>query len=214
MPFWVVQATEIAAGVVFADVSIHVGNPGLLVAAALAFFALAVTARGPLGIIRVCSQQLHLVLAMSVAAAVAVAPVVPVLRPDIEGIIVLEFGAVGLFRVCMLTRVAPSSPVPPEGTGRRPGPTVIDATATVAGSRPARPASGPAPASSTGPSSYDAAARWVGRTTGAAASAGKQTAARYGPSARARVKKTIRSAGRIAGAAVSPPGDRPDRNHG
>ena len=29
------------------------------------------------------------------------------MRPDIEGIIVLEFGVVGLFRVCMLTQAAP-----------------------------------------------------------------------------------------------------------
>ena len=74
IPFWVVQATEIAVAVVFVDVSIHVANSGLLVGAALAFFALAVTAQGPLGIARICNQHLHLVLAMAVAAAVATMP--------------------------------------------------------------------------------------------------------------------------------------------
>jgi hypothetical protein len=203
----VVQATEIAVAVVFVDVSIHVANSGLLVGAALAFFALAVTAQGPLGIARICNQHLHLVLAMAVAAAVAVAPVVPALRPDIEGIIVLEFGAVGLFRVAMLTRVSPLSP----GAGR--GTRVIDATATVVDGPAAPGPTGPAPTrppASPGPSarsSSDAAARWAGRASGAAATAGRQTAARYGPTARARVKRTIRSAGRLTGSVVSPPAD-------
>jgi hypothetical protein len=215
IPFWVVQAVEIAIAVVFVDVSIHLSNPGLLVGAALAFFALAVTAHGPLGIARICSQPLHLVLAMVVAAVVAVAPVLPSLRPDIEGIIVLEFGAVGLFRVCMLTQAAPVSAGTRRGTVRRRGPAVIDATATVVDAHATRPAPAPptppAPPDTAGSPSYDAAARWVGRTSGAAAAVGKQTAARYGPTARARVKKTIRSAGRLTGSVVSPPTDQGDR---
>ena len=39
---------------------------------------------------------------MALSAAIALAPIIPALRPDIQGIIVVEFGAVGLFRVCHL----------------------------------------------------------------------------------------------------------------
>jgi hypothetical protein len=209
IPFWVVQALEIGVGVVFVDVSIHVHNAGLLVGAALAFFALAVTAQGPVGLVRICSQPVHLALVMGVSVLVALGPLLPALRPDIEGIIVLEFGAVGLFRVCMLTRTTSSSG--PIVAGGGPGPTVIDATARVAEAAASTTTGAPGarPSPPTAPSSYDAAARWVGRTTGAASSVGKQTAAKYGPTARARVKKTIRSAGRLTGSVVSPSTDDP-----
>ena len=41
---------------------------------------------------------------MVLSAVIALAPIVPALRPDIQGIIVIEFGAVGLIRVATLTR--------------------------------------------------------------------------------------------------------------
>ena len=44
---------------------------------------------------------------MVLAGVIALAPLVPAMRPDIEGIIVVEFGAVGLFRVATLTRTGP-----------------------------------------------------------------------------------------------------------
>jgi hypothetical protein len=207
LPFWVVQATEIAIAVVFIDISIHVNHGGLLVAGALACLALAVTADGPLGLARVCGQPLHLTLAVAVAVLLAISPVIPSLRPDIEGIIVIEFGAIGLLRVCTLTRAgsSPGEARPPRWA--RPDGTVIDTTATVVdgGTRPA------SHHSSSTPSSSGAAARWAGRSTAVAASAGKQAAAKYGPAARARVKRTIRTAGRIAGTATSPPADPRDR---
>ena len=82
IPFWALQATEIGVAVVYVDVSVHVSGGGLLLAAALAFAALAVTARGALGIVALCSQRLHLVMTSTVAALVALAPIVPALRPD------------------------------------------------------------------------------------------------------------------------------------
>ena len=69
IPFWVLQASEVAIALVFMELLIHVSNGGLLVAAAVTFFALAVTARGPLGIFRICGQRLHLTLATAAAAA-------------------------------------------------------------------------------------------------------------------------------------------------
>ncbi len=104
LPFWVIQATEIVVALVYADISVHVANGGLLVGSAIALFALAVTAQGPLGLLRICGQRLHLFLAMALSVVIALAPFVSALRPDIEGIIVVEFGAVGLFRVATLTR--------------------------------------------------------------------------------------------------------------
>jgi hypothetical protein len=201
------QATEIGVAVVFADASIHVSNGHLLVVGALAFFALAVTAQGPLGIVRICSQTLHLILAVIAGVLVAIAPILPALRPDIEGIIVVEFGAIGLIRVATLTR-STSTPVGPRQAARsRGGATVIDATATVVDVR--TPSSAPRSDSQSSrpkpgsPSSSSAAARVAGRAAGAATASGKRAAAKYGPSATARIKQSIRTAGRIAGSATS-----------
>jgi hypothetical protein len=227
LPFWVMQATEIGVAVVFADASIHVSNAHLLVVGALAFFALAVTAQGPLGIVRICGQSLHLILAVIAGVLVAIAPILPALRPDIEGIIVVEFGAIGLIRVATLTR-STSTPLGPKQTERsRGGATVIDTTATVVDVRttssaprsdsqssqssqssPSSPSSHPNPDS---PPSSSAAARLAGRAAGAATASGKRAAAKYGPSATARIKQSIRTAGRIAGSATSSQADPKDR---
>jgi hypothetical protein len=142
---------------------------------------------------------------------VAVAPVIPALRPDIEGIIVIEFGAVGMIRLATLT-VTTEYPRATRGAVRRPGATVIDTTATIvdAARRGAADPTGarpPAPGKSTPTpgSARDGTARWVGRTTGAAAASGKKMAAKYGPEAEAQVKRTIRGAGRLAGRVTSSP---------
>jgi hypothetical protein len=205
------QALEMAVAVVFVNLSVHVNHGGLMVVAALAFFALAVTAQGPLGVFRVCNQRLHLLLAMVLAGAVAVAPVITALRPDIEGIIVVEFGAVGMIRLATLT-VATEYPRATVGAVRRPGATVIDTTATIvdAARRGAADPTGSTPPAAgksapTPGSARDGAARWVGRTTGAAAASGKKMAAKYGPEAEAQVKRTIRGAGRLAGRVTSSP---------
>jgi hypothetical protein len=233
-PFWIMQATEIVIALVFADISVHVTNGGLLIGAAIALFALAVTAQGPLGLFRVCGQRLHLWLAMAVSVAMALAPLIPALRPDIEGIIVLEFGAVGLFRVATLTRTGePYGAVRAGGHGRS---SVIDANATVtdaaggagagtgaragagagAGAGVGGAAAGAGADASAGgratgsPTSSGAAARWAGRASGAAVASGKQVVADYRPEAEAQVKRTIRGVGRLAGrmsSRITPPDD-------
>jgi hypothetical protein len=195
LPFWVLQAIEVAVAVIFVDVSAHVARGGLLVAAAIVFAGLALTAQGPLGLLRICGQRLHLVLITVTGAVVALAPVIPALRPDIEGIIVIEFGAIGLIRLATFTRSADAGRVVSERTGSP----VIDVRATVVA--PANPRG--ARARPTGPTSTGGAARWVGRTAAVVAESGKRVAAKHRPAAEARVKQSIRSAGRIAGRVTS-----------
>ncbi|HVB94578.1 MAG TPA: hypothetical protein VND67_09665 [Acidimicrobiales bacterium] len=213
LPFWILQVAEIVIAVVFVDISVHVANGGLLVVAAGALVALALTAKGPLGLVRVCRPQLHLRLTIVVAGIVALAPIVPSFRPDVEGIIVIEFGAIGLIRLATFTETAPRS----RGASvRRPaGPAVIEATAVVVDVTTA-PGPGSEPAASSGDrprsAAQGAAARWAGRTAGAAAVTGKRAMDKHRPAAEARVKRTIRSAGRIAGRVTSPPPpEDPDR---
>jgi len=224
MQFWIVQATEIAVAVVFAYLSVHVAHGAVLVISAVPLLALAVTAQGPLGLFRICGQRLHLWLAMALSAAIALAPIIPALRPDVQGIIVIEFGAVGLFRVATLTRTGDTRrAVSPAGRGSGP---VIDAAATATavgpgpsfddpaaggpgagGSAPGSSGSGP---SSSGPSSSDAVARWAGRASSAAVASGKRVAADYRPGAEDQVKRTIRGMGKWAARAtarVAPPRD-------
>ena len=206
VPFWVLQVTELVVAFVFVDISVHVSNGGLLVGAAVAFAALAITARGPLGIFRICRPWLHLTLVISVAAVVAAAPVVPALRPDIEGIIVIEFGAIGLIRLATLTDMHPSSRAR-RSSSRRPDPMVIDATATVTPDGSAVTSSPPATPTSPGGS----AARWAGRATGAASTSGRRAVARHRPEAEAQVKRALRGAGRLAGR-VTGPTDRTEQD--
>ena len=90
----------------------HIARSGLLLAAAGAFAVLALTARGPLGIARLCGPKVHAVLDIVVALAVAVAPLFPAFRPDVNGILVVEVAAVGWLRLATLTsytRAAPRS---------------------------------------------------------------------------------------------------------
>jgi hypothetical protein len=213
-PFWVLQATEIVVAFIFVDISIHVAHGDLLLVAALAMVALAITAHGPLGIVRVCGQRLHVLLASVLAVLVALAPIVPALRPDIQGIIVIEFGAVGLLRVATLTR---TDGVRSVNAGSRGRVRVIDTTATVVGAAsPPGPSATPGP--STGPTSgatttstnQDSAARRAGRASSTAVTTGKRVAAKYRPEAEEQVKATIRGVGKWAGkvsARLAPPED-------
>jgi hypothetical protein len=108
-----------------AELSIHIGHSGLLLAAAGAFAFLAVTARGPLGLARLCGPRLHATLDIVVALALATAPIVPTLRPDGAGIVVVEVAALAWVRLATLTRyprlatgaenLAPEQPVPTPG---------------------------------------------------------------------------------------------------
>ena len=201
IPFWVLQLTELVVAFIFVDISVHVGNSGLLVGAAVAFAALAVTAHGPLGILRICRPWLHLTLLIAVAAVVAVAPVLPALRPDIEGIIVIEFGAIGLIRLATLTDMRASSRSRRSSSVRNDR-TVIAAPATTATAAPT-----PVPNGSPGADSRTgAAARWAGRAAGVASVSGRRAVAKHGPEAEAQVKRTIRGAGRWTGRLTSPPG--------
>jgi hypothetical protein len=72
--------------------------------AAAAFALLAVTARAPLGLARVCGPRLHATLDVVVAVAVAAAPILPALRPDITGIAAVEVAALAWVRLSTLTR--------------------------------------------------------------------------------------------------------------
>ena len=62
IPFWALQVAEIGVALLLVTQSVHVGHGGLLIATGAALAALAVTADGPLGIDRICSQRLHYVL--------------------------------------------------------------------------------------------------------------------------------------------------------
>ena len=206
-PFWVLQLAEMIAAVVLVDVSVHVGGGGTLIAAALAFALLAAVAQGPLGLVRICPQRVHVALVVTAAALAAVAPAVPALRPDIEGIIVLEFAAVGLIRAATLTRdigaVSRCVPKPaPVGDGHR---------HHRFGRRPHhRPDAPPDRHSGRNASRCGDPERGAGagRAAGAAAESGKRLAASHRPAAEAQVKRSIRHAGRWAARFTSPPSDR------
>jgi hypothetical protein len=220
-PFWALQVTEIAIALVFVDISIHVDSGGLLIGAAVLFMILAATADGPLGIARVCSPRLHVILVVVAAVVIGLAPLIPAVRPDIQGIIVVEFGAVGLIRLATLTNLGDAAEGVRVGMPSRSS--VIDATATVStASEPSAstPSSDPGTGDASGSrrtahpdsSPADDAARWAGRTAAAAAASGREAAAKYRPEAEAHVKRTIKEAGRLAGKLASrwnPPEDRP-----
>jgi hypothetical protein len=221
LPFWVLQVAELVMAVVLVDISVHVSNGGLLVVAAGVFAVLAVTARGPLGILRLCGPRLHVTLTIACSVVLALAPLIPAFRPDIQGIIVLEFVAVGVIRLATFTRLVPAAP----GGGRRAGTMVIDASVVVseaASTRAGRPvpttvppggtpAPAPAPAQDAPKPSPapGAAARWLGRTTGTMAASGKRAVAQHRPEVEAQAKRTIRSAGRVAGRLTAPPKSEP-----
>jgi hypothetical protein len=118
--------------------SIHVGHSGLLLVAAGAFALLAVTARGPLGLARLCGPRLHATLDIVVALAVAVAPVVPALRPDASGIVVVEVAALAWVRLATLTRYSRTA-------------AGIDATTVLAANTDLTSAPAAPPSDSTGP---------------------------------------------------------------
>jgi len=204
VPFWILQAAELLALVGLADLSLHVANGGVLVAAGVVFAVLALTADGPLGVIRICGRRLHVVLVVVASALTALAPVVPALRPDIEGIIILEVIAVGILRLATLTNTAAAGhPSADSSSGL-----AIDATAPVVTESPAY-VSTPTPTSAVPTTS--AAARWAGRAVGAAGAAAVRTSAQHRPAAEAHVKRAIRSAGRATGKALSVTDtDRPD----
>ncbi|HEX3461224.1 MAG TPA: hypothetical protein VHT49_09990 [Acidimicrobiales bacterium] len=214
-PFWVLQAAEILSVVALADLSLHVDRGGVLTVAGGVFAALALTADGPLGIVRIFSRKLHVVVVVVVAVVVALSPAVSAIRPDIEGILILEIAAVGIIRLATLVNTDPRSAGPKGRRGSRP---VVDATATVTVRTPPasvptepEPSAPPAAGRSLFPREerVGAAARWAGRAAGAATSAASRTTAKHGPTAKAQAKRTIRSAGWLVGRATSGSEDPP-----
>src|SRR5665213_1062077 len=194
IPFWVLQVSELALAAVLADLSIHVAHGGLLIGAAAVLFLMAIVADGPLGIFRIVSRDLQVHMAVVVAIIFAIAVWLPGVRADSEEKVVVMVASIGLIRVATLTRTS-------AGRGRRrraPGRgEVIDATATVA-------SPDPQPAPSVPPDSGDSAIRKAGRTTGAAAAAGKRAVDEHRPIVEDQVKRGLRGAGRLAGRLTGP----------
>ena len=199
IPFWALQVAEIGVALLLVTQSVHVGHGGLLIATGAALAALAVTADGPLGIDRICSQRLHYVLVVAVALASVVVAFLPAVAPDAEGVLMIVVAAAAM--VFLVTRTT-TSPLP-GGRRRRSrrsasGP-VIDATATVVpreGS-PGVEVAGPDP----GP---DSTLRRAGRTAGSAAAAGKRAVDGHRPQVEDQVRRTLRGAGRLAGRLTQP----------
>ncbi len=84
--------------------SVHVGRSELLLGAGAVLGLLAVTARGPLGLVRICGARLHAVLDVIAGVLMALSPLLPTLRPGALGIVAIELVAVAWLRVTMLTR--------------------------------------------------------------------------------------------------------------
>lgn len=156
-----------------AELSVHIGRSGLLLGAAGAFALLALTARGPLGVARLVGPRLHGVLDIVVALALAAAPLVPALRPDVTGIIVVEVAALAWLRLATLTRYTRA---PPRSDG---GSVTAEAAA-------------PDPPSSGAPSSGALVARGLGMIAG--------RSARRLPDAEEKLRAGARQAGRQAAA--------------
>jgi hypothetical protein len=102
--FAIHQLFEYFFAVALIVLSVHIGRSALLLAAGVGLGILAVTARGPLGLIRVCGARLHAVLDVVAGVLMALSPLVPTLRPGALGIVAIELVAVAWLRVTMLTR--------------------------------------------------------------------------------------------------------------
>jgi hypothetical protein len=110
------------------EMSLHTARPGLLLAGAVAFGLLALTARGTLGVVRVCGPRLHAALDVVVALALVVALFFRAVRPGTLGIVAVVVVCLLWLRVVTLTRFAtparhpttqgagaPSTPERPQG---------------------------------------------------------------------------------------------------
>lgn len=196
--FWALQVLELGVAFLLITQSVHVGRGGILVAGGVVFGLLALTADGPLGVARVCGQRLHVVVVAGAALLLGALALVPALRPDVEGLLVIGGAVIAI--VFLATRTVTSAGRGGRRrrrTGRGP---VIDATATVG------PPTGSAPPSDPGADGDDAdsAIRRAGRTTGAAAAAGKRAVDEHRPQVEDQVKRTLRGAGRLAGKLTGP----------
>ncbi|HXQ75405.1 MAG TPA: hypothetical protein VN791_02830 [Acidimicrobiales bacterium] len=125
IPFGVHQLSEYFFAVALVVLSVHIGRSELLLTAGALLGLLALTARGPLGIVRVCGSRLHAVLDVAAGILLAASPLVPALRPGVLGIVAVELVAVTWLRVTMLTRYAARADAPVAAT--------VPPTATVPG---------------------------------------------------------------------------------
>jgi hypothetical protein len=130
IPFLAHQLLEYLVAGALAGLSIHIRHSGLLLVAAGAFALLAVTARAPLGLARVCGPRLHATLDVVVAVAVAAAPILPALRPDITGVAAVEVAAVAWLRLSTLTRYTRLPATPGDETRGGQGAEVPDGAVT------------------------------------------------------------------------------------
>jgi hypothetical protein len=199
VPFWILQLAELLAAVALADLSLHVDRGGLLVAGTAVFALLAITANGPLGLVRVVPRRLHVYAVCVVAVVFALAPILPQIRPDVSGIIIIEFAAVGIFRLATMTSTVVTVRAPRGSRAAAQG-----ASPTVAPPRPVTEAA-PQPAPEA-VSTSETAGRWISRQAGAAvqhagiaAEAAALTAEKHAPAARAQAGRAVRSAGRLTG---------------
>jgi hypothetical protein len=192
IPFWALQVLELGVAFLLVTQSVHVVHGGVLVGAGVVLVVLALTADGPLGIYRVCGQRLHRTLVFALVVALVVIACIPSLQPDLEGLLVIVLAIVALVVLSSRTTIS-------GGRGRRRGGKgvgdVIDATATVAG---------PDEAPSTESEDPDTAIRKAGRTTAAAAAAGKRAVDEHRPVVEDQVKRGLRGAGRLAGRLTGP----------
>jgi hypothetical protein len=211
-PFWVLQAAELAIALVLVDVGVHVERGGLLFAAAGILAVLALTARGPLSVVRLVGQRLHLVACIALAVLLALALLLPSLRPGAAGIVVVLVAGVGLVRLATLTRTDAGGL--PAGSWPRP---VIDARATVS-QRTGAGSGAPAPseAATAGPTSDGTANGSSGspgsgappegstsdrlaRLAGETVATGRTAARRHRPAVEAGARRGLRSLGRAVG---------------
>ena len=164
--------------------------------AAVCLVLMAATARGPLGVARVCPARAHAILDGVVPVALALAPIVPWLRPDPIGIVVLEATTLAWLRVATLTRYRSTPAGGPDPHG--PAPVAADADA--------------------GPGGAPAVARSLGVFAGRAARRlpaveqtvrrGARQARAHLPAAEAALRRAARQAGEHA-ARHAPPDDGP-----
>jgi hypothetical protein len=98
------QILEYILAVALVLMSVHIGRSRLLLIGGVIFGLLALTARGPLGIVRLCGMRLHGLLDVTAAVFLAAAPLIGPLRPGIAGLVAIELVAVAWLRLAMLTR--------------------------------------------------------------------------------------------------------------
>ncbi len=198
LPFWALQVLELGVAFLLVTQSVHVRHGGVLVGAGAVLAVLALTADGPLGIVVLHGRRLHRVLLVVVVTALVVSAAAPALRTDVEGLLVIGLAVVALVFFASRTSVAGGGRA---RRGRRAGPRgpVIDATATVVD--PADPTDATTSAS---PDDADTSLRRAGRTTGAAAAAGRRAVDDHRPQVEEQVKRGLRGAGRLAGKLAGP----------